>query len=97
MDKAAMELEIAKLKAELASVKASNKNGRKDEVLALMLQGKISIDELATKIDITPRNVSSQLSYLRADMKEGKIKVDGKRVIGIGKNSLNKLYLELED
>jgi hypothetical protein len=75
--------EIKKLKLELES--KSKSDGRKDEVLNIMKLGKVSI------------NVSSQLSYLRKDMKDGKIKVDGKVVVGIGKNSLNKLYLEFAD
>ena len=41
--------------------------GRKAEVLALLQKGAITVDAIAKRIGISNRNVSSQLSYLRAD------------------------------
>jgi uncharacterized membrane protein len=89
--------EIESLKSELENVKSNKVDGRKDEVLRLLVKGKIDIESMSNIIGISSRNISSQLSYLRKDMKDGKVKIDGKKVIGIGKNSLNKLYLEFEE
>lgn len=41
--------------------------GRKDDVLAILQQGPAGILEIAEKLGITSKNVSSQLSYLRKD------------------------------
>ena len=41
--------------------------GRKDEVLAIMRKGPISILDIAKELDTSTKNVSSQLSYLRKD------------------------------
>jgi len=44
------------------------KTGRKDEVLEIMQEHrKISVVDIAKIIGISPRNVSSQLTYLRRD------------------------------
>lgn len=43
------------------------KPGRKDEVLEILKEGKISVADVAKKIGISARNVSSQLTYLRRD------------------------------
>jgi len=43
------------------------KPGRKDEVLDILKEGKISVVDIASIIGISPRNVSSQLTYLRRD------------------------------
>lgn len=51
-----------------AKVAAPAKLGRKEQVLACFDGGGLwSIAELAAAVGITDRNVSSQLSYLRAD------------------------------
>ena len=39
--------------------------GRKDDVLAMLQQGPATILEIANKLNITTKNVASQLSYLR--------------------------------
>ena len=41
--------------------------GRKDDVLAMLQQGPATILEIANKLNITTKNVSSQLSYLRKE------------------------------
>ena len=43
------------------------KVGRKDEVLEVLLSGKVSVKEISNIVGISSRNVSSQLSYLRKD------------------------------
>lgn len=44
------------------------KAGRKDEVLAILKEGKhVSVPTLAKRIGISDRNISSQMSYLRKD------------------------------
>jgi len=43
------------------------KPGRKDEVLDILKEKKISVVDIASIIGISPRNVSSQLTYLRRD------------------------------
>ena len=46
----------------------NNSNGRKSQVLELLRSsGSISILEIAKKLDISTKNVSSQLTYLRTD------------------------------
>jgi len=77
-----MALENAALKAKLESKKG---NGRKEEVLGLIRElGKVSIKDMAERIGITDRNISSQLSYLRKD---------GLR---FGKDSKGRIYEEKE-
>jgi len=45
-----------------------NKTGRKQEVLDILKRGKhVMVKTIAAELGITDRNVSSQLSYLRAD------------------------------
>lgn len=57
---------IIHLQTQLQS--AGSKIGRKDEVLALLKEhGTISILEIAHKLNISTKNVSSQLTYLRSD------------------------------
>lgn len=41
--------------------------GRKDDVLAMLQKGPAAILEIANALDISTKNVSSQLSYLRKD------------------------------
>lgn len=41
--------------------------GRKDDVLAMLQQGPAGILDIANALDISTKNVSSQLSYLRKD------------------------------
>lgn len=41
--------------------------GRKDDVLAMLQKGPATILEIANALDISTKNVSSQLSYLRKD------------------------------
>jgi len=41
--------------------------GRKQQVLEILQQGPITIGAIATRLGISSRNVSSQLSYLRTD------------------------------
>jgi len=56
---------IDELKSQL---EASSKDGRKSQVLALLREYKtISILEIANKLNISTKNVSSQLTYLRQD------------------------------
>jgi len=48
--------------------KSSNQNGRKSQVLDLLRQHKtISILSIAEELNISTKNVSSQLTYLRTD------------------------------
>lgn len=41
--------------------------GRKDDVLAMLQQGPAEIIDIANALNISTKNVSSQLSYLRKD------------------------------
>jgi len=41
--------------------------GRKQQVLEILQQGPVTIGAIATRLGISSRNVSSQLSYLRTD------------------------------
>ena len=76
---------LVMLESKICGIKKIKK-GRKDEVKELLLvEGRISIDEIGKRIGISNRNVSSILSYLRDD---------GLR---IGKDSLKRLYIEVDD
>jgi biotin operon repressor len=49
-------------------LEASSKDGRKSQVLGLLREfNSISILEIASKLNISTKNVSSQLTYLRSD------------------------------
>ena len=64
----------------------SNKDGRKAQVLDIIQrEGKVLIKDIAAELEITDRNVSSQLSYLR---KDGWL---------FGKDSKGRIYIEKED
>jgi len=43
------------------------KDGRKEQVLAILKAGPITVGGIATRVGISARNVSSQLTYLRKD------------------------------
>jgi len=43
------------------------KEGRKEQVLKILQSGAITVGGIATRIGISARNVSSQLTYLRKD------------------------------
>lgn len=60
------------------------KPGRKDEVLAILKEGKVSVADIAKQIGISARNVSSQLTYLRRDG------------IAIGTDSKGRKFIEVE-
>lgn len=52
---------------ELLNAQPERGPGRKDDVLALLQSGPYGILEIAEKLGINSKNVSSQLSYLRKD------------------------------
>ena len=52
---------------EMLNVQPERGPGRKDDVLAILQQGPAGILEIAEKLGINSKNVSSQLSYLRKD------------------------------
>ena len=59
------DLQIVELTIRL---EASSKDGRKSQVLELLRENKtISILEISSKLSISTKNVSSQLTYLRSD------------------------------
>ena len=60
----ALKVEIAELRSKVAA----KGKGRKQEVLQLLKDNKvISINDIAKKLQISCKNVSSQLTYLRTD------------------------------
>ena len=61
--------ELEKLsKEELIEKLMKGGEGRKSQVLDIIKrEGKVSINDIATEIGISDRNVSSQLAYLRKD------------------------------
>lgn len=65
----AMEVEaIVELVNGLIDVIESKKDGRKGEVLRILKERKlVSIKAIAKELDISCKNVSSQLSYLRSE------------------------------
>jgi predicted transcriptional regulator len=77
---------LQKINDELtAKVASKGEGGRKAEVKAILEQGRISIEDIAKKVGVTTRNVSSVLSYLRKDG------------ICLGKDSKGRLYIEVEE
>ena len=52
---------------ELLNAQVERGPGRKDDVLAILQEGPAGILEIAEKLNINSKNVSSQLSYLRKD------------------------------
>ena len=58
------------------------KVGRKDEVKALLMTGNsYSVDEMSETIGISPKNISSQLTYLRKDGLEIGTRSNGKKYL----------------
>ena len=66
MNKAQL-IEYLSAAIEIMNTQPERGPGRKDDVLKALLEGPISILELAEKLNISTKNVSSQLSYLRKD------------------------------
>lgn len=61
-----LEEQIVNLQSQLELIQ--NKSHRKSQVLEILKEnGPISILEIAKKLNITTKNVSSQLTYLRSD------------------------------
>lgn len=59
---------INSLVEENSSLKLDSKDGRKSQVLDILTkQGPISIMSIASQLNISTKNVSSQLTYLRSD------------------------------
>ena len=58
---------LAKFAVAQAAKQPARSAGRKDAVLAILKQGPAGIQEIADQIEISTKNVSSQLSYLRKD------------------------------
>lgn len=58
---------IKGLEEQIAKMKNSKDLGRKGEVLAMLQTGRFTIAELSAALNISDKNVSSQLSYLRKD------------------------------
>ena len=84
-----LEMVLMCLESRLSTHKV-RKEGRKEQVLAILTsEGPISVDQMSkilsdsTGDKITPRNISSQLSYLRKDG------------VAIGTNSLGKKFIEV--
>jgi len=74
--------ELVEMLMETLGNKRKFKVGRKDEVAALLMTGKsFSVDELAESIGITPKNISSQLTYLRKDGYEIGTRSNGKKYL----------------
>lgn len=76
--------ELMKMVGELKMKVDAKGGGRKDEILAILKEGRISIEDISKRVGITSRNVSSILSYLRKDK------------ICLGKDSKGRLYIEKE-
>lgn len=59
---------INSLVEENSSLKLDSKDGRKSQVLDILThQGPINILDIASQLNISTKNVSSQLTYLRSD------------------------------
>lgn len=75
--------EIRELKKELINIlKIEKGEGRKEEVLNILRsEGKISILEISRKLNISVKNVSSQLCYLKKDGIKIGTSSDGRKFI----------------
>lgn len=86
MKKEELIAELLKRDAELATLKSAKELGRKAQVMNLIAErGRVTIAEIAEATGMTARNVSTQLTYLRAD---GNC---------FGKDSKGRLYIEAAD
>jgi biotin operon repressor len=78
MTKAELIETIRDLEEKLARKKG---DGRKEEVLALLKTAPHSIYEMAEKLDISNKNVSSQLCYLKKDGHRIATNADGQKFL----------------
>ena len=58
---------INELNEKIDKMTKSKEVGRKGEVLEILQTGRFTIKELSVQLNISDKNVSSQLSYLRKD------------------------------
>ena len=67
MTKEELIIKITELEAQIEKMTKSKEVGRKGEVLEVLQTGRFTIKELSVQLNISDKNVSSQLSYLRKD------------------------------
>jgi len=100
MTKEQIRAELDRLMKENESLKS--KGSRKKEVLSLLRKGMNNIEEIAGKVGIKEKNVSSILSYLRKDLSskgEGilSVKYDNKNFVVLMKLSEINELLSLDN
>jgi len=88
MTKQEMAAMIETLKADNEALKQSNGVSVKNKVMDLIESGVNNIEDIALRLSISSKNVSSNLTYLRNDMKsEGKtiisLRIDGKTFLSV--------------
>jgi len=76
--------------AELEAVKASKGKGMKERVYELLTGGVNSIQDIAEHLNITDKNVSSNLTYLRQDLE-----LKGQTIVSHKFKDLNKTKLAI--
>ena len=62
-----LEESLCYVETKLVSKKKLNTIGRKQEVLKILQKGAVSISAISSRLGISSKNVSSQLTYLRKD------------------------------
>ena len=67
MTKEELIIKTTELEAQIEKMTKSKEVGRKGEVLEILQTGRFTIKELSVQLNISDKNVSSQLSYLRKD------------------------------
>lgn len=76
---------VEELTAEIAELKAklhAKGEGKKGQLLVILKEGRISIEDIAKRMGITERNVSTLKSYLKKDG------------VMCGKDSKGRIYIE---
>jgi predicted ArsR family transcriptional regulator len=74
--------ELAGIIVELQARQVAKSDGRKEQVLKVLQErGPVSIMDIAELLNISTKNVSSQLTYLRKDGHRIATKSDGRKFI----------------
>ena len=80
---------IAELEGSVETLKAAKTDGVKEQVLRLIESGFNNIEDIATELDKTSKNISTNLTYIRKELVES-----GQTIVSYRKD--NKTYLSIQ-
>ena len=81
---------IAELEGSVETLKSAKTDGVKEQVMKLIESGFNTIEDIATELDKTSKNISTNLTYIRKELVES-----GQTIVSYRKD--NKTYLSVQN